>query len=172
MNLDLIPLGWVHVLASLGAIAAALLILFRTKGTPTHRRRGRVYVALILVTSGTALGIYRLGIFFFPHWFAIASLVTTAIAFAAAHFKRPRVGWVHIHLTMMLTSIYILIGGGINEVYLRVGVLRRLSGGLNSPMVGNTHIANMLIFLALIVWFNIREWRYRVRNAAEPAPGN
>jgi uncharacterized membrane protein len=169
MNLDLIPLGWVHVTASLAAIVAAVVMLVRAKGTPAHRRRGRLYVALILVTSGTALGIYRLGIFFFPHWFAIASLATTAIAFAAAHFKRPRVGWVHIHLTMMLASVYILIGGGINEVYLRVDAMRRLSGGLNSPMVGMTHNANLLFFAGLIVWFNLREWRHRVRSAPATA---
>jgi uncharacterized membrane protein len=165
MNLDLIPLGWVHAVASLMAIAAAAVMLMCAKGTPAHRRRGRLYVALILVTSGTALGIYRVGIFFFPHWFAVASLVTTAIAFAAAHFKRPRAGWVHIHLTMMLASVYILIGGGINEVYLRVDALRRLSGGFNSPMIGMTHIVNLLFFVGLIVWVNLREWRHRVRPA-------
>jgi uncharacterized membrane protein len=172
MNLDLIPLGWIHFIASLAALTAAALILMRAKGTPAHKRRGRVYTALTLVASGTALGIYRLGVFFFPHWFALASLATTAIAFAAAHVKWPRVGWVHIHLTMMLASVYILIGGGINEVYLRIDALRRLSGGFGSPMVARTHLANLLLFVGLIVWFNIREWRYRARNLPRPAPGD
>jgi uncharacterized membrane protein len=157
MNLDLIPLGWVHFIASLVAIAAAVIVLARPKGTAAHKRVGRIYVVAILVTSATALGIYRLGIFFFPHWLAIASLVTTAIAFAAAHLKWPRAGWVHIHLTMMLATVYNLIGGGINEVYLRVDALRRFSGGLGSPMVGRTHTANLLFFVALIVFFNVRE---------------
>jgi uncharacterized membrane protein len=159
MNLDLVPLGWVHLIASLAAIAAALIILARAKGTPVHKRRGRVYVALILVTSATALGIYRLGVFFFPHWFAIASLVTTAIAFAAARFKIPATGWVHVHLTFMLASVYILIGGGVNEVFLRVYFLRRLVPNLNSPIVGMTHLVVIVLFVLLIVYFNAREWR-------------
>src|ERR1700719_2632296 len=74
MNLDLFPLGWVHLVASLAALVAAPVILMCAKGTPIHKRRGRIYVVVILVTSTTALGIYRLGVFFFPHWFAIASL--------------------------------------------------------------------------------------------------
>jgi hypothetical protein len=72
-------------------------MLVRAKGTPAHKRRGRIYMVLILATSGTALGIYRLGVFFFPHWFAIASLLTTTLGFAAAHWKIPRIGWVHLH---------------------------------------------------------------------------
>lgn len=169
MNLDLIPLGWVHFIASLIAIVAAMIVLARPKGTPAHKRCGRIYVAAILITSATALGIYRFGIFFFPHWLAIASLITTAIAFAAAHLKRPRNGWVHIHLTMMLATVYNLIGGGINEAYLRIDALRRFSGGFGSPMAGRTHTANLLFFLALIVFFNIREWRRRASPAITAA---
>jgi uncharacterized membrane protein len=165
MNLDLIPLGWVHLIASLAALAAALVMLAAPKGTPAHKRRGRIYVALILVTSVTALGIYRLGVFFFPHWFAIASLVTTAIAFAAVRFKMPATGRVHVHLTFMPASVYILVGGGVNEVFLRVHFLRQLVPNLNSPVVGMTHLAVMVIFAVLIVYFNAREWRRTDRPA-------
>ena len=55
-----------------------------------------MYLAVLLVTSTTALGIYRLGIFFFPHWFAVASLIAIAVGFAAGHFKRPRAGWLQL----------------------------------------------------------------------------
>jgi len=159
MNLDLFPLGWVHLVASLGTLVVAPVILLCAKGTPIHKRRGRIYVAVILFTSTTALGIYRLSVFFFPHWFAIASLLTTALGFATAHLKVPRSGWVHVHLTCMLASVYILVGGGVNEVFLRVNVLRRLVSSLNSPIVGMTHLAVMVSFTVLIVYFNIREWR-------------
>jgi len=169
MNLDLIPLGWVHLIASLGAIAAAVIILVRLKGTSVHKRRGRIYVALILVTSVTALGIYRLGVFFFPHWFAVASLATTAISFAAVRFKIPATGWVRVHLTFMLASVYILIGGGVNEVFLRVNFLRRLIPNLNSPVVGVTHLAVIISFVVLIAYFNAREWRRKILPAMAAA---
>jgi hypothetical protein len=43
MNLDLFPLGWVHLVASLAALAVGILVLQRPTGTPAHKRRGRVY---------------------------------------------------------------------------------------------------------------------------------
>jgi len=60
MNLDLLPLGWLHFVASLVALAVGAMILVRPKGTAVHRLRGRIYVLAAVVTSITALGIYRL----------------------------------------------------------------------------------------------------------------
>jgi uncharacterized membrane protein len=154
MNLDLFPLGWVHLVASLAALAVGILVLLRPKGTPVHKRRGRVYALTLLVTNVTALGIYRRGVFFFPHWLAITALIVTTAGILAAHFRIPRRAWLHVHLTCLLTSLYILFGGGVNEVFLRVDVLRRLAPSLNSPMVGLTHLAVQILFLALIGYFN------------------
>jgi uncharacterized membrane protein len=149
MNLDLLPVGWLHLGASLLALAAGTLVLLLPKGTPVHKRRGRIYLLALLVTSVTALAIYRRGIFFFPHWLAIAALIVTTAGVLAAHFKRPRRGWLHVHLTCLLTSLYLLVGGGVNEV-----ALHRLAPTLNSPAVGLTHLALQIFFLALIGYFN------------------
>jgi uncharacterized membrane protein len=154
MNLDLFPLGWVHLLASLAALAVGMLIVLRAKGTPVHKQRGRVYALTLLVTAVTALGIYRRGIFFFPHWLAITALIVTTAGVLAAHFKIPQKVWLHLHLTCLLTSLYILAGGGVNEVFLRVDALRRLAPTLNSPVVGLTHLAVQISFSALIGYFN------------------
>src|SRR5580704_19433843 len=95
----------------------------------------------------------------FPTGLLSPRFLTTSLGFAAAHFKVPRIGWVHVHLTCMLASVYILVGGGVNEVFLRVNVLRRLVPSLNSPIVGMTHLAMMISFAMLIIYFNLREWR-------------
>jgi uncharacterized membrane protein len=154
MNLDLFPLGWVHLAASLIALAAGFLVLLRPKGTPVHRRRGRVYALTLAFTSVTALGIYRRGVFFFPHWLVIAALIVVTVGILAAHFKVPGRAWLHVHLTCLLTSLYLLVGGGVNEVFLRVDALHRLAPTLNSPAVGLTHRAVAMVFWALIVYFN------------------
>jgi hypothetical protein len=60
----------------------------------------------------------------------------------------------HLHLTRLLTSLYILAGGGVNEVLLRVDALRRLAPTLNSPVVGLTHLAVQISFSALVGYFN------------------
>lgn len=72
-------------------------------------------------------------------------------------------------MTCMLASVYILVGGGVNEVFLRVNVLRRLVPSLNSPIVGMTHLAVMVSFAMLIVYFNVREWQRHVTPAADIA---
>ena len=154
MNLDLFPLGWAHLVASLAALAVGILVLLRPKGTPVHRRRGRVYALALLVTNVKALGIYRRGLFFFPHWLAIAALVVTTVGVLAAHFKVPRRAWLHVHLTCLLTSLYLLVGGGVNEAFLRVDALHRLAPTLNSQAVGLTHLTLQILFLTLIVYLN------------------
>jgi uncharacterized membrane protein len=156
MNLDLSALGWVHFLASLVAVAVGAAVLARPKGTAVHKARGRIYVTAMAATGVTALGIYRLGVFFFPHWLAVAALVITAAGLAAAHFKVPSAAWKHLHLTCMVASLYLLIGGAVNEAFLRVGFLRRLVPDLNSSLaVGVTHLTVLLLFAALIVYFNV-----------------
>jgi hypothetical protein len=123
----------------------------------------------MLVVSLTALAIYRRGIFFFPHWLAIVVIVAMAAGLAAAHFKVPASGWVHLHLTSMLATIYLLIGGGVNEAFLRIDVLRRLAPSLNSPTVGQTHLAVMALFALLIAYFNAK---MLMRRSASRAPGS
>ena len=153
-DLDLFPLGWAHLVASLTALAVGMLVLLWPKGTLVHKRRGRVYALALLVTGGAALGIYRRRIFFFPHWLALAALIVTTAGVLAAHFQKPRKAWLRLHLTCLLTSLYILVGGGVNEMFLRVDVLRRLAPTLNSPAVGLTHFGVIIVFLALIGYFN------------------
>ena len=113
-----------------------------------------MYALALLVTSVTALGIYRRGIFFFPHWLAIAALIVTTVGVLAAHFKVPRRAWLHVHLTCLLTSLYLLVGGGVNEAFLRVDALHRLAPTLNSQAVGLTHLTLQILFLTLIVYLN------------------
>src|SRR5262245_26164871 len=98
MNLDLLPLGVLHFIGSMVALAVGALVVVRPKGTPIHKLRGRIYVVALLVTSITAL-LFRTGVLFFAHWFAVAALIAIAAGITAAHFKIPPAGWIHLHLT-------------------------------------------------------------------------
>jgi uncharacterized membrane protein len=154
MNLDLYPIGWLHTVFSLLALAAGAVVLMRPKGTPVHKLRGRIYVLAIIATCLTSFAIYRRGVFWFPHWSGVAALVLIAGGFAFAHYKALR-GWMHWHLSCMIASYYLLIGGGVNEVFVRVDALRRIvPDPLNSPLVGLTHFAVMVVFALLIAYFN------------------
>jgi uncharacterized membrane protein len=154
MNLDLYPIGWLHTAFSVLALAAGAVVLVRPKGTPIHKLRGRIYVMALIATCLTSFAIYRRGVFWFPHWSGVAALIVIAGGFAFAHYKQPR-GWMHWHLSCMIASYYALIAGGVNEVFVRVDLLRRLvPNPLNSPLVGLTHFFVMVVFGLLIAWFN------------------
>lgn len=163
MNLDLSLLGWVHTVGSLCALATGAIVLVGLKGTSRHRSLGRLYLISILATSFTAFCIYRRGVFYFPHWFGVAALAAIAIGLVCVRLRRPKAFWMNGHLTCMVASYYMLIGGGVNEVFLRVNILRAMAPNvLNSSLVGMTHIAVMAAFVILIAYFNVHYWRHRV----------
>jgi uncharacterized membrane protein len=157
MNLDLVPLGWIHTLACLAALAFGAWVLATPKGTPAHRRVGRWYLIAQLVLNLTALGVYRLGVFFFPHVLAIITLGLIAIGWLAARFHQPGGLWKHAHLSAMILSYYMLIGGGVNEVYLRIDALRAYVSVNGGRVIGETHALVMLTFLILLLAWNAVE---------------
>jgi uncharacterized membrane protein len=172
MNLEMSSLGWVHTVACLCALATGALVLAGPKGTLRHRSIGRLYLASMLVTNLTALGIYQRGVFFFPHWFAVAALIAITIGFLCVRLRRPRIYWRNVHLTCMVASYYMLIGGGVNEVFLRVRVLHAMAPNvLNSPLVGTTHFTVITVFAILIAYFNVRYRSNRPRMSAPEVIG-
>ena len=167
MKLDLSLIGWTHTVACVCALAAGALVLTGPKGTSRHRICGQFYLIAMLATNLTALAIYRQGVFLRPHGFAIAALAAITLGFICVRFRWPRGYWLNAHLTCMVTSYYILIGGGVNEVFLRVRALHAMAPDVNhSPLVGMTHLVVMAGFVALVVYFNVRHWRRR--SVAQP----
>lgn len=157
MNLDLVPLGWVHSLACLVALAAGAFIFVTKKGTRRHRLVGLAFVMSQIVLNVTALGVYRLGEFFFPHVLAIATLVLIAIGWGSARLIRRHGAWKHVHLSGMILSYYMLIGGGVNEVYLRIDAMRAILSREGPQLIGMTHGVVMLVFLILLLGWNAAE---------------
>jgi len=155
MNLDLYPIGWLHSAFSIVALVAGAAVLVRPKGTPVHRLRGQIYALALIATCLTSFAIYRVGKFWLPHWFGAAGLIAVGAGVAFAHYKLPRRGWMHLHLTCMIASYYIVIGGAVNEVFLRVHVLRRMATQFaNPPLLSVTHLVVMTVFVLLIAYFN------------------
>jgi uncharacterized membrane protein len=165
MNLDLVPLGWAHSLACLIALAAGAFIFVTPKGTSRHRQVGQAYLWSMLVLNLTALGIYQVGTFFFPHVLAIVTLILIAAGWGAARLIRQHGAWKHVHLSSMILSYYLLIGGGVNEVYLRIDAMRALLNREGPQLIGMTHGVVMLVFLVLLLGWNIAEIvRMVIRN--------
>jgi uncharacterized membrane protein len=157
MNLDMSTLGWLHSLACVIALAGGLLNIATRKGTRLHRLVGNAFTITLVIVCVSALGIYKMHRFWFPHWDALATLALLAVGWSSARYKWPRRGWIYLHLTTMLLSYYMLIGGGVNEVFLRVDVLHRMVGVdfFATKLIGETHGMVMLTFVVLILGFVI-----------------
>lgn len=153
VNLTVSVVGWFHTAACVAALALGAYLIVARKGTPRHRRFGDWYVGAIVFASLTSLTIYSRHTFNFAHWFAIMALVTSLGGFALGRWHGAGGAWKYGHLTLMLLSYYVLIGGGVNEVFLRVGPLRHFIVPQFTQVVGETHGMVMMAFIALILLF-------------------
>lgn len=145
-------ISWIHVVSASLSLIIGPLIFFKNKGTKQHKKIGRWYFYLMLVNNITALLIYNaFGKFFFPHWLAVATLIVIILGFAMTRFKSFK-HWMSFHLTCMIVSYYMLIGGAINEMFLHIPSLRPLLFN-NSFVVGVCHLFAMIFFIGLLIFY-------------------
>lgn len=176
---DLLPIGVVHALACLIALAAGAWNLVMRKGTPGHRTVGTAYMLSMIVLNISAFAIYKFDIASFQpfkagpntfglfHWFAVVTLVFIAIGWFAAT-RQNRAFWSYVHPVMMVLSYYMLLAGGINEIFARVDLFRDLaaSGGMDQygrpQLIGATHAWWLAFALLMILYFGLRVtvWRW------------
>jgi len=149
--------GWLHTLACCYALISGGVLLWRAKGGGAHRRQGRRYLGAMVLANLTALGIYQIGSFNVFHVLALCTLASLAIAFASARWRKPGRYWLRIHLSAILFSYYQLIGGLVNEVFVRVPALQG-----QKAMVGLTQGVVMIVFLMVLSYF----WGRTARNRA------
>ena len=181
--------GWLHTIACLIALGTGAYVLAARKGTRRHRRLGWWYAGAMLVLNLSVFVIYRFDIvpgqapgpghFGLFHWFALAALASVAVAVFAASRQRGSAVWPHVHAQAMLGSYYGLIGGLINEMFVRI--LRQAVRALKkqmTPHAGNltrTALVGMAQSLLLLVWlllaagFAIQVERRRRRPHADAA---
>jgi len=148
-------LGWSHFLVSAFCLVFGLLILLSKKGTSIHSTRGRIYVFAMIFVNVTALCIYRVDVFFFPHWLAIATLIVILLGYWMAA-KKPIRRWKGLHIFCMVLSYYMLVGGGINEAFLHLEYFQKLVESEGPQVLTNFHLAAMLFFVVLLIVFFVR----------------
>jgi uncharacterized membrane protein len=174
MNLSMSVVGALHTVACVIALVLGAYMIVGRKGTPRHRKLGDWYVGAILFASVSSLTIYTRHHFTAAHWFAVMAIVTAGAGFALGRWHgqgaaRGGAAWKYGHIAGMVLSYYVLIGGGVNEVFLRVDRLRPIF--FHQPqVVGQTHALVMLSFLLLIAGFMLATavsgWRLRRRRQA------
>jgi len=179
-------MGWLHTIACLIALCAGAYVLSASKGTPRHRKLGWWYVGAMVALNLSVLTVYSHdfvpgrppgpGNFGFFHWLTIVTLLTTVLAVVAGMRQRGSRFWAHTHAQAMLFSYYMLVGGLINELIVRVvplraWIVRTFPHPVNpaaNPAVGMVQLAAMLLWLALVVRFAVKVTRM-TRRWSRPA---
>ena len=187
---DITLIGWLHSIGCLIALVAGAWNLAAVKGTPRHRLIGRVYIWSMIALNLSSLALYRFDIahfapfragpdvFGFFHWLAVATLILVLIGYYASSRQEHR-PWAYIHPSAMVLSYYMLIGGGINEMFARLDPLRALAkasagatgNAANAPIIGLVQTAAMAGTLLLILYFAIKVALYRRRHRAPDLKG-
>lgn len=109
-------LGLSHFYSALLAILAGAFVIFRPKGTTTHKWAGRLYLAAMLAVNVTALLIYRLWGHFGPfHAAALISLLSVLMGANTAWRKKPPGGWRIAHAYWMTWSYVGLLAAAVAE---------------------------------------------------------
>ncbi len=145
-------ISWVHIISATLSLVFGAVVLLGAKGSPRHRKLGVYYFYVMLINNITALAIVNaFGKWFFPHWLAIACLVTIIPGIIAVKRKWTKY-WLKIHISCLVISYYLLIGGAINEFFLHIKSLRPLLIN-GSPVVAVTHAVAQLICIGLLMYY-------------------
>lgn len=102
----------IHVYAAVAAFLLGAAILFRRKGTPGHRRAGKVWVVLMVVVALSSFGIHEIRLW--GRWspIHILSIVTLASLFIGIQLARRHYVIGH-RITMQATFFGALVIAGL-----------------------------------------------------------
>lgn len=175
-------IGWLHTLAATFAILVGGALILGAKGTARHKFLGRTYFYTMIAANALSLGVYHFdiarfvpftagpGVFGLFHWESVFTLTFLLLGFTAASRQR-RAFWAYAHPVAMLVTYYMLIGGLVNELFVRVAVIRNLAlanhagNPVRTPLAGEVQGAVMMIFLTLLVYFIAKVALSRRRTA-------
>ena len=144
--------GWLHTFACVLALYLGAVLLLSVQGTPRHRRLGRYYFVSMLVVNLSALLIYRMNVFFFPHWLAIITLLVLAVGYWVI-IQKPFKRWLGIHIFCVITSYYMLIGGAINEAFLRLDYVIAIAERTDGLAYNTAHTIGMCVYGLMLVYY-------------------
>ena len=137
-----------HILSASLSLAIGAFVLLNAKGSRQHKRMGTWYFGLMLLSNITALFMYNVsGEWFFPHTLAVVTLPVLVTGYWAGRAK-----YLSLHIVCMVISYYLLVGGAINEAFMRIAWLKAYN---NTSAFGLTHFAAQLVFIALLIYYLI-----------------
>lgn len=114
-------LGWFHLITALLAMLSGAFVLATRKGTKRHKQVGYLYVFLMLLVCGSAMGIYSLtGTFGIFHITAIVGFLTLAGGMIPMLMKNIERKYKAVHIWFMYYSVLGLYAAFASELIVRI----------------------------------------------------
>jgi uncharacterized membrane protein len=131
----LTPLGAVHTLISLVAVAAGIVSFLRHGSISLRTMVGSIYIVATVLTCVTGFGLFRTGEFGPGH--AVAVLTLVALAFAVLVEKRALAGTTPraIEVVSYTATFFLHMIPAINETTTRLPPSAPLAAGPNDPVI-------------------------------------
>lgn len=148
-------IGFVHLLASILALASGSQVLLMKKGTRMHKQIGYLYAFSMLIVCVSAFFIYRLfGGFGVFHVAAIVGFLTLLAGMLPIMLKRPQGKWLRLHYAFMYWSVIGLYAAFISELLTRIP---------DTPFYGMLGLATMGVMLIANICYvySLRRWNQK-----------
>ncbi|MRV71140.1 hypothetical protein GJ700_05330 [Duganella sp. FT92W] len=144
--------GAFHTVLGLGALVAGARALLRDGAIRVDSGSGKLYVALTLVTSVSALAIFHHGGFGVAHVLALITLATMAFAALAQRFGKATAAMLAWSATYLFHWV-----PAVTETLTRVPAFGHLTP--ESPTVQNANATLLVLFVAGATWQFLRRAR-------------
>ena len=161
-------ISFVHILSASLSLFFGGWVLFKTKGTPKHKKIGFYYFIAMLFNNITALMIYNaFNEWFFPHWLAVATLSLLIPGYFVSKIKNSLFA-MKVHIVAMITSYYFLIGGAVNEAFLHIPYLSQFMLLDQPSPLEISHIMVLVFFFLILLKYLIKYRRFFFPQTKEP----
>ena len=161
--LGLTPLGIIHTVLSLVAVAAGILAFIRHREIDSKPGAGRIYVVATVLTCLTGFGIFQHGGFGIPHVLGVVTLLVLAAVAVAERRAEPGNLFRYIAVIGYSLTFFFHMIPAFTETATRLPVGAPLASGPDDPGLRS---AIGLAFLVFIVGAGLQIRRLRAEARA------
>lgn len=160
MNLS--GLGIFHTIIGVTALVGAVIGFIRYGKINLAKPSGKVYFYATAVTSLTALGISKNGGFNAGHVFSLFILVLITVAYFLFSNKKESKKARYFENFLLSFSFFLSLVPTVNETFTRVPIGHPLAKDIKDPIIGQTLLVILLLFIVGSVFQFIKQKRENV----------
>lgn len=160
MNLS--GLGIFHTIIGVTALVGAVIGFIRYGKINLAKPSGKVYFYTTAVTSLTALGISKNGGFNAGHVFSLFILVLITVASFLFSNKKESKKARYFENFLLSFSFFLSLVPTVNETFTRVPIGHPLAKDIKDPIIGQTLLVILLLFIVGSVFQFIKQKRENV----------